>query len=186
MEHKIYSEPTCWTKGTKYHTDIGVDNFIRAKMVLDRYKTYLLPKQTPSMIVFLDIDGVLVHTGCKLPWEMDPDCVTVLQEFCNKHNAKIVVSSAWRIGRSIAELEFSLFSYGLDKGLVIGKTDLGDFKGRRDDEILEWLDEYGYKGDYIVIDDEDFDLTKIDKKKIVHIKKGFTTGGMKRKHLMGL
>ena len=135
-----------------------------------------------NMLIFLNFDGVIVHSGCKTYKDIDPDCVAVLSNFCKKHNAKIVVSSVWRVGRKVKELDFTLFSYGLNKDTVIGKTDYGIWT-RRDKEIKEWIRENKYEGNYVVIDDEIFDLTTIENDKIIHVIDGWNRRGLQQRHI---
>jgi hypothetical protein len=137
------------------------------------------------MLVFLDIDGVLVHGGCKNYKDIDPNCVMVLREFCKKYdNAQIIISSTWRIGKTVDDLDFILFSYGMDKGSVVGVTGY-DKKGRRGKEILNWLNTYGDDEDeFVVIDDEIFDITDvINPVDVIHVKDGWNIGGLNWGHI---
>ena len=137
-----------------------------------------------KMLIFLDFDGVIVHSGQKCYKDIDPDCVAVIKALCDKYDAKIVVSSAWRILSTIEELEFTLFSYGLDKGRVIGKTRITKgAEGRRDEEIEDWLKDNKYTGEYVVIDDDIFDLDRLPKERLIHVEDGWNTGGIKQEHI---
>lgn len=133
-----------------------------------------------NFIVFLDFDGVIVHSGQKCYRDIDPDCVSILKRFCDKHKAKIVVSSAWRIGKTVEELDFILHSYGLDKRTVIGKTDHDTTRGK---EIVNWIKENKYKGKYVVIDDEIFDLGLIPSRNIIHVIDGWNRKGLQQKQI---
>lgn len=139
-----------------------------------------MKKGDAIMIIFLDIDGCLMHGGRKNYKDIDPNCVTIVKHFCDKYEAKIVISSAWRIGRTIEELDFLLFSYGLNKGSVIGKTGYDTTRGK---EILNWIKENKYEGKYIVIDDEIFDLVLLPSKNIIHIIDGWNRGGLQQSHI---
>jgi len=88
-------------------------------------------------IIFLDIDGVLNHqkwytfrheymdmkvVSDQYPkYEFDPGSVECLNWITDATGAKIVVSSTWRRGRTIEELQELLKSVGVT-GEVIGKT----------------------------------------------------------------
>lgn len=87
-------------------------------------------------VIFLDIDGVLnsqlwyskrrnfnpTEIDTHYPfYEFDPDLVNNLNRIVENTGAKIVVSSTWRKGRSVDELQTLLDSVGFI-GEVIGKT----------------------------------------------------------------
>lgn len=112
-------------------------------------------------LIMLDIDGVLVTAQCReLPRSMQqpwPRCVQRLNELLAATGASIVVSSVWRIGRTVEELQELLSSWGV-QGAVIGKTGRSD-DGERGDEIKTWLAGYILDHptrpiDFIVIDDD--------------------------------
>src|SRR5437016_7412087 len=64
-------------------------------------------------VIFLDIDGVLAPIR---RWDrygdLDPACVQVLNEIVARGGADVVVSSTWRYGRTVAELQVILESKG--------------------------------------------------------------------------
>ena len=140
-----------------------------------------------NKIIFLDIDGVLnndtwmdgdrwnmlqaqasspytTRTQMWKPyWDFAPENVTVFNEFLDKTDASIVVSSTWRKGKTPAELEEILFNNGnvnvIDR--IIGKTQ--DFYvGKRFSQhiprwkyIKRWMDENPIDDlTFIVIDDD--------------------------------
>lgn len=91
-------------------------------------------------IIFLDIDGVLNHENWyrtrqeykskidakefsdRYPfYEFDPKSIELLNEIIEKTGAKVVVSSTWRLGRTIEDLQTILDSVGF-KGEVIDIT----------------------------------------------------------------
>ena len=47
-------------------------------------------------ILFLDFDGVI--TTLKTRWKIDMDKIKIINDICDKTDAKIVVTSSWRIG----------------------------------------------------------------------------------------
>lgn len=82
-----------------------------------------------------------------------------LNKICLESNAEIVVTSTWRIRRSVTELAEILYRSGLDKRIcVVGRTDRF---GRRDAEIKLWLREHMGVGRFVVLDDDIFDLTEV-------------------------
>lgn len=82
-----------------------------------------------------------------------------LNRICLDGNAEIVVTSTWRIRRSVTELAEILYRSGLDKRIcVVGKTDRF---GRRDAEIKLWLREHMEVSHFVVLDDDVFDLTEV-------------------------
>jgi hypothetical protein len=118
-------------------------------------------------LIFLDIDGVMncedhpypsdpeVHFGL----EMSPRAIRTLRNILVENNAWIIVSSSWRIGRTVEELRNIFRHYNnVIADRIIGKT---DELGRRDLEIkafLETITKMVLITGYVVIDDDDFDL----------------------------
>lgn len=121
-------------------------------------------------VIFLDFDGVLNHemwyrrrfnemdmekeTSRHPYYEFDPLCIEQLNRIINATDAKVVVSSTWRHGKSPQQLHELLEKVGF-KGEVISKTP--DFHARgntidgdpiaynvpRGCEIDWWLDNEG-------------------------------------------
>jgi hypothetical protein len=120
-------------------------------------------------IIFLDVDGVLNHQAFyeSGKWQkgkmrdIDPKSMELLNMLIEETGAKIVLSSAWRIGRTIEELQQEFNELGL-KGNIIGKTPGSDKNYFvRGNEIYAWLLnqgrkefnlDYGFKN-YVIIDD---------------------------------
>lgn len=116
-------------------------------------------------IVFLDFDGVLnsflffrlkkasVH-------DLDPEAVARLNTLVTRSQAKVVVSSTWRLSRSLDELRRVLSRHGF-AGDVIGTTPhisgpglMGDLFGQRVCEIQAWLENTSLPVErYVVLDD---------------------------------
>ena len=143
-------------------------------------------------IIFLDVDGVLnnasyikkcykrsinkkktIYSGKNVPF--DPHNLKNLAKIVNKTGAKIVLSSTWRIFKShIYVLEARLAEYGLR---IYDKTDnINMIKGA---EITEWLKQHRDIENYVVIDDEEYNLSNfIDNKHLVIVdsKYGLTFG----------
>lgn len=137
-------------------------------------------------IIFLDIDGVLNHQRFfkerfdarkqdkllekkdgKLvkkseidfyAEEIDPESVENLNELIENTGAKVVISSTWRLGKGIEELQAILEKKGF-KGEIIGKTPVGCGCCQRGNEIHQWLEDnrdiVGESShDYIILDDD--------------------------------
>jgi hypothetical protein len=103
-------------------------------------------------VIFLDIDGVLAPIR---RWDrygdLDPACVRVLNEIVASVGADVVVSSTWRHGKTVGELQELLEAEGF-AGCVIDKTPPGAPGADRGDEIAAWLAEHAVGG-YVIIDD---------------------------------
>lgn len=121
-------------------------------------------------VIFLDFDGVLNHQDwfvrrrdevkqdeivAQYPfYEIDPESIKQLNRIVNETGAKIVVSSTWRHGRTVSELQEILERVGFI-GEVIDKTPGFHAKGTDNDgekigytvprgcEIDWWLDNKG-------------------------------------------
>ncbi|QDJ96453.1 hypothetical protein Xoosp13_267 [Xanthomonas phage Xoo-sp13] len=131
-------------------------------------------------IIFLDFDGVInsvrsvvadqkcvnalqakhaILAGHKIASGFDPVAVKLIWQICNKLDAYIVVSSAWRKAinindiRKIFHTEFG-WSSGPDER-IIGVTGRHD-NGFRGDEIQAWIDSHTVgitNFQYIIVDD---------------------------------
>jgi hypothetical protein len=127
--------------------------------------------------IFLDIDGVLnsqlylVSTRSEgavrsFNDDIDPVAVGFLNGLCRDTNAKVVISSTWRLNRTLEEMSDILVSRGFAGELVGMTPDMR--KGKygdcilRGNEILAWIKEnrlligadyYDYKH-YVIFDDD--------------------------------
>lgn len=119
-------------------------------------------------IIFLDFDGV-VET---IYWEKAEDgtwsfnvhksgreelnnkqAIGWLNELYRKVPYDIVVSSTWRIGMTIDELQTLLINSGFNSDIkVIGSTPI--LHRQRGQEIQAWLDTMSFTGKFIIIDDD--------------------------------
>ena len=103
-------------------------------------------------MIFLDIDGVLAPIRRSDRYEdLDPACVQVLNEIVARCSADVVVSSTWRYGKSVAELQAMLDAKGF-AGRVLDKTPIGPPGADRGEEIAAWLAAHDVVG-YVIIDD---------------------------------
>ena len=103
-------------------------------------------------MIFLDIDGVLAPIR---QWDrygdLEPECIQVLNDIVARGGADVVVSSTWRYGKSIAELQQMLDAVGFI-GSVVGTTPIAELGTARAVEIAAWLDEHAVES-YVIIDD---------------------------------
>lgn len=125
-------------------------------------------------IIFLDIDGVLnnadyyknkdLRTHHKEQSHFDPKNVSALNKIISETNAKVVLSSAWRLIKSVDETNQLFNEIGV-KAKVISATESLHYKDTfklapRGLEILKWIKdnhrllENGLEN-YVIIDDED-------------------------------
>lgn len=127
-------------------------------------------------IIFLDFDGVLNNEAYYVKrhsadfkgygeypiCEFDFKCVQVLNHIIEKTGAKVVVSSSWRLGKSVDVLQKLLNDVGF-KGEVIDKT--SSFRSEeilRGNEILSWIknnkeiigQDYHEYENYVILDDD--------------------------------
>lgn len=129
-------------------------------------------------IIFLDVDGVLNNAnytkkcyrknGHK-PMSMycvpfDPYNLKNLAKLVRKTKANIVLTSTWRLDKEhIAVLKARLAEYGLR---IYDMTD--NINMIRGVEIKEWLKSHRDIENYVVIDDEEYNLSNfIDNKHLV-------------------
>lgn len=141
------------------------------------------------MIIFLDFDGVLVTGRVNKPgdkpkksgsWNVDPDAVEALNYLLSKfEDPKIVVSSSWRV-EGLEKVRKYLKEWGV-KGDVIGITPMAGFTGNRSHEINLWIVDNGYTGDFIAIDDENFDMMHVMPNKFLHVSNGWENAGLTKK-----
>jgi hypothetical protein len=111
-------------------------------------------------VLFLDIDGVLVpYPGVDHPLlhprldmqTFNPYCVTWLNRILRVLDADIVITSAWRNGRTLPELQ-ELFALQGVEGMVVGKT---ASLSSRYVEIMDWLERNHLTGfPHLILDDE--------------------------------
>jgi hypothetical protein len=112
-------------------------------------------------IIFLDIDGVLINRqsllSCEYLERADKPCVDALNRIVASTGALIVVSSDWRQGRTVAELQGILAEWGV-KATVVGTTPVpGEWlvSTSRGDEIEAWMNTFGRESiaSFVIPDD---------------------------------
>lgn len=139
-----------------------------------------------SRVIFLDIDGVLNNAsdwfalpiahgpGCHKGSRISPIACGLVDRLARELDADIVISSTWRIGRTVETLAAQLAPFGLDPERIIGKTPNLDgaendqtrtsdglivcYSNRRGREIRAWMVDHGLTDDQVVILDDDSDM----------------------------
>ena len=93
--------------------------------------------------LFLDFDGVIInrrsftHFGRSGDHAMaDPSCVAALNRITDETGASIVISSTWRIGRSLANLATILKDWQVAGDVFSMTPNMSTYRGV---EISEWL-----------------------------------------------
>jgi hypothetical protein len=146
----------------------------------------------PFKTLFVDIDGVLnseifyrdrqagYNNAFKMEHplsEIDMVSVGFLSMITEQTGAKVVITSTWRLGRSVKELQDMLAQCGFT-GEVIGVTPVLDMHHDcivRGNEILKWMldnrDLVGSQFDYrhYAILDDDFDMLLSQKDNFIQI-----------------
>lgn len=113
-------------------------------------------------IILLDLDGVILTlpTDGHLEPELKPstDAVNNLNLLIQITNAQVVVTSHWRNGRTVEQLETLLRGWGVKWG-VFGKIRDSRGEENRGALIADWLANTKETIDaFVVIDDERIDL----------------------------
>jgi len=112
-------------------------------------------------LIFLDFDGVLNNQASLTEGvHICADKVILLRNFCEQYDCYIVISSSWRVGRTLSELKEILMHVGFwCPGRIIGMTPESsasdkDFKGYdRGHEIEKWLQHQPEEYNYVILDD---------------------------------
>ena len=129
-------------------------------------------------ILFLDIDGVLncqlfftqrdlTKEGSYVENNICRERVSWLNELCSEIDAKVVISSTWRMGRTVQEMKDIFKEVGatfevIDKTPVFNRSETV-----RGNEIKAWIDKnieqpYDYYNYAIIDDDSDMLLWQKD------------------------
>lgn len=109
-------------------------------------------------VIFLDVDGVLNsrQDGNSINLRTDSH-LRLLREIVKATDAKIVLSSSWRVGpsKAIRNLNNRLAEYGLE---IMDSTPLLPGSSCRGGEICQWLSDNGQSVENFVILDDDADM----------------------------
>lgn len=123
-------------------------------------------------VIFLDIDGVCNNhhsrSRCQGYIGIDDDKVVLLKQIADATDAKIVLSSTWRLGYNKQGHHLEKMAEYLKKkfakqGLSVYDV-TPDFKHmgwKRGEEILDWLVKHPDVEKYVILDDEDYDFRYI-------------------------
>jgi hypothetical protein len=104
-------------------------------------------------VIFLDVDGVLIPYGQPDYRTVNSQCTLNLKAIVEATNAKIVISSSWRIALYQELLEM-LDTFGLKEAVIDKTPRLGNGLSMRREEIEEWLGEHPEVTKYLALDDE--------------------------------
>jgi len=99
-------------------------------------------------MIFLDFDGVINRGYSEGDQPFDPDLVERVNRIIEETGADVVVSSCWRITRSVEELQEILDRHGFEGDVVDKLRSRRGSKDKRGDIIREYAEE-----PYVVIDD---------------------------------
>jgi hypothetical protein len=103
-------------------------------------------------VIFLDIDGVLNSEATpnprRFPYVVDPDSVVILKSVLEQTDAKVVLSSTWRVD-AVGLLAAKHF------GISFVDATPDEPSAPRCGEISRWLYEHPEVRRYAVIDDSD-------------------------------
>ena len=107
-------------------------------------------------IIFLDVDGVLNSIQDRFSWTIESDKHLILLAcIVRRTDAKIVVSSSWRIlDSTLGVLKRRLEDFSMS---IYGKTCYSRH-GIRGLEIKEWLDNHNDIESFVILDDEVSDI----------------------------
>lgn len=117
-------------------------------------------------VIFLDFDGVIT---CNLSnWALMPKKMDLIAHICKETGAKIVISSSWRMNTLESTLSYITNPetpyvdgnpYSLSEYTVGVTPNLIDHdKYGRGDEIQMWLNGHPEVTNYVIIDDDTFDM----------------------------
>lgn len=118
-------------------------------------------------VIFLDFDGVINNRDFrnnnkdrKNPSafqrdlsEIDPEMVAKIQQIIDATDAKIVISSSWRLIRELDHLRSVLMHLGLGAEVIDFTPHFGMVDSQRGDEICAWLSKHPEVTSFVVIDD---------------------------------
>ena len=126
-------------------------------------------------IIFLDIDGVLCNPRSSLAVRnngmysyLDPIACLLVKRLCEDCNAKIVISSSWRIGHDLDYMQSVLNAACPSLGSYIWNSQtnwrtpthvfVDDRRSCRGDEIADWIARHSSEFNNFCILDDDADM----------------------------
>lgn len=114
-------------------------------------------------VLFLDVDGVLNRTGFRpaesrglVSW-IEPELAVRLARAAAEHEARVVLCSDWRIGRTLAALREAFGEHGIELHDVTPSA----CGGGRWREIAAWLAANGVDAAAAAIVDDAFDMGEL-------------------------
>jgi len=110
-------------------------------------------------VIFLDFDGVLNSARSAIAFggygeaQLDPVAVALVASLAKLADARVVVSSTWRLLYSLGDLRriLSNYSHALADRLVDATPSIRS--GHRGEEIEAWLTDNGIPS-YVILDDD--------------------------------
>lgn len=117
-------------------------------------------------VIFLDFDGVITTYDSK--WKINMYKINIINDICDKTDAKIVVSSTWRMGYrgDVSAFHERLKQYFIKHNYldnfkdtfykfinnIVGMTEC--IGGLRGDEIKSYMNKHPEVENYVIIDDD--------------------------------
>lgn len=137
-------------------------------------------------VIFLDIDGVLNNQKFFLEKAQDMVAldkikINYLKKIVDVTNSQIVLTSTWRLLSPSHPDAIALNSYFEAEGLhIYDKTPM--LETGRGTEIQKWLYEHPTVTNFVIIDDDDFDLTEFSSRLVKTTWEG--DGGLLPSHVL--
>jgi len=111
-------------------------------------------------ILFLDIDGVVIHRGESENLDVGSESVDLLNSLIDEENLNIVVSSTHRLSLSDGEVVRFLQNMGIETPDFVDMTPI--IKGKpRGLEILMWLQNNSWDR-FVIVDDDPSDIKPLE------------------------
>lgn len=129
--------------------------FLDIDGVLNPYRTYMFPVDNPNLLKQLsketknkDIEKLDINLVTQIYHGFDHQACSYIEQLCKEFDAKIVISSSWRLVYSLDQLKAILDIHHLGHYLI----DTTEDYNTRPQEIIRYC-EYHFISTYIVIDD---------------------------------
>lgn len=121
-------------------------------------------------VIFLDVDGVLNSTKHAMrvggygrfakantfaKAKLSPDALDNLRTILQKTDASIVISSTWRLNRTIDDLKWLFEVHEIDPERVIDSLPEDVGNESRGALIATWLEKHPEVTQYVILDDDD-------------------------------
>lgn len=118
-----------------------------------------------------EVKKLFPHLRCFCSEIFGYDAIYYIDKLCKETGARIVISSTWRLGYTVKQLGRIFLYNGSSSDFIVGKTGRRHFidgsVSFRDEEILTYLEENYSKEEYsklkyVVIDDDTYDLRRVE------------------------